>query len=123
MTTPISDEEIADIVFPCSAFEDLPEQTWERACLRLCARVRADAETIARQSAELVALRRQVSHGGPPLYRCACCGCPVSDHAVDFGERRECTVCECRQYLGVAHRHADTWRANLDDAATTKETK
>lgn len=54
-----------------------------------------------------------MSHGGPPLYRCAGCGCPVLDHAVDDEERRECTVCECRQYLGVAHRHADAWPLNL----------
>lgn len=40
-----------------------------------------------------------MSHGGPPLYRCAGCGCPVVDHAVDDEERRECTQCECRQYL------------------------
>lgn len=68
-----------------------------------------------------------MSHGGPPLYRCAGCGCPVNDHAVDFGERRECTVCECRQYLAGPtcaascgycvgqrlERRDDTWPLNL----------
>ena len=39
-----------------------------------------------------------MSHGGPPLFRCVCCGCPATDHAVDDEERRECTLCECTQY-------------------------
>ncbi|HVJ21246.1 MAG TPA: hypothetical protein VM686_37800, partial [Polyangiaceae bacterium] len=36
--------------------------------------------------------------GGHPLYRCRRCGCPVTDHATDDEERRECTACECEQY-------------------------
>ena len=68
-----------------------------------------------------------MSHGGPPLYRCAGCGCPVVDHAVDDEERRECTQCECRQYLAGPpcaascgycvgqrlERRDDTWPLNL----------
>jgi hypothetical protein len=34
---------------------------------------------------------------GPPLYRCACCGCPESDHAPD-GDKRACAQCLCRRY-------------------------
>lgn len=37
--------------------------------------------------------------GGPPLYRCACCGDPKSDHRRDDDEHRECTLCECEEYV------------------------
>jgi hypothetical protein len=36
------------------------------------------------------------AHGVP---RCSNCGCFSTSHEVDDEERRECTECECRQYL------------------------
>jgi len=31
--------------------------------------------------------------------RCQNCGCPADSHIVDDEELRECTQCECKQYL------------------------
>lgn len=41
------------------------------------------------------------------LHRCASCGCPALDHAVDDEELRECLSCECKQY--VCDTGGETW--------------
>lgn len=51
-------------------------------------------EVLERRGARLV----ESSNPYHPLYRCTNCGDPVTDHEVDDEERRECRLCECRQY-------------------------
>lgn len=50
--------------------------------------------------------------GGMPLWRCGCCGCPAAEHAVDDEDLRECTKCECPEYVNSV---VDTIRRERDE--------
>lgn len=52
---------------------------------------------------------------------CKACGCPVTTHAVDDEERRECGRCNCRQFETLRDVHRQVQDSIAEGEALRKE--